>query len=65
MAMTIDNSNMNVPKINTTDQKPRLTLKKAFEQAAHESDLLKKIPQKYCKDILAAAQYIVLTKLDS
>lgn len=63
--MTIDSSNMNVPKIGPQEQKPKLNLKKAFEQAANESELLKKIPQKYHKDILAAAQYIILTKLDS
>jgi len=65
MAMTIDPSNMNVSNIKPAEQKPRLTLKKAFDEASRDSEILKKIPEKYRKDILAAAQYIVLTKLDS
>ena len=63
--MTIDSSNMNVPRIKNTESAPRYSLKDAIRRASEESELLKKIPRKYRKDILAAAQYIVLTKLDS
>lgn len=63
--MTIDSSNMNVPSINSKDQKPRLTLEKAFKQAARESDILKKMPPEMQKDVLAAAQYYLLNSKES
>lgn len=41
------------------------TLKEAMEQAVKESEILAKFPQEMQKNIIAAAQYIVLTKLES
>jgi len=46
-------------------QNPKFTLKQAMEQAVKESDILAKFPQEMQKNIIAAAQYIVLTKLES
>lgn len=41
------------------------TLKEAMEQAVKESEVLAKFPKEMQKNIIAAAQYIVLTKLES
>lgn len=65
--MTIENINpVNVAKINTPAEPARkYTLQDAFDEAVRESDILKSVPDKMKKNIIAAAQYVVLTKLES
>ena len=63
MAMTIIEKTSNVQTSQL--QNPKFTLKQAMEQAVKESDILAKFPQEMQKNIIAAAQYIVLTKLES
>jgi len=50
---------------NVQPQNTKYTLKQAMEKAVKESEVLAKFPQDMQKNIIAAAQYIVLTKLES